>query len=265
MIRIELVKQIRRLRTWLAWGALGGIPTLIAIAQRINPEPAEEGESVYQLSALSGLNHALAALAFMTPFFLVVVVSLFAGESVAGEANWGTLRYLLVRPVRRTRLLAAKFATVMALSGIATIVIVAAAALSGSLAFGWGPIELPFGITIPLGESLAKLALSTLYVIWSLSGVIAFGFMLSTMTDVAGGAAGGAIGLAVGSQILDGISAMGDVRYFLPTHYWSRWTTLFFEWTSTAEMGRGALLQLGYVLLFGAFARWWFTRKDILS
>lgn len=265
MIRIELIKQIRRLRTWIAWAALAGPPTIAAIAQKINPEDPEGGEGVYQFSASTGMNHTLASLAFMTPFFLVVVVSLFSGEAVAGEANWGTLRYLLVRPVRRTRLLLAKFVTVLVLSAISTFVIVAAALLVGSVLFGWGPIQGPFGFEIPVGESLAKIGLSAVYVIWSLSGVIAFGFMLSTMTNVAGGAAGGAIGLAIASQILDGITAMGDVRYFLPTHYWSMWSTLFFEWTSTSQMIRGAVLQLAYVLLFGAVARWWFNRKDILS
>src|SRR5207237_223226 len=149
-----------------------------------------------------GLNDALTALFFMSPFFLVVVASVFAGDTVAGEANWGTLRYLLLRPVRRPRLLASKLAVAALMALVATLVIVVTGLVAGTIAFGWHPVRAGF-FEISAGRGSLRLALATTYVAWGLAGVVSFAFLLSTLTDVPAGAFGGAIGLAIASQILD--------------------------------------------------------------
>jgi ABC-2 type transport system permease protein len=139
------------------------------------------------------------------------------------------------------------------------------ALVAGTIAFGWHPAATPFLTEIPTGEATVRLLLATGYVVWTLMAIVAFSFMISTMTDVAGGAIGAAISLAIGSQILDGLNAIGSVRNFLPTHYWSAWAQLFLPGGSRADMVRGSLLTLAYVVIFGGIALWWFRRKDILS
>ncbi len=282
MIAVELARQVRRRRTFLCFLLLVGLPVIAAIANRSN-RPSRTTEvgtrALFDVSTASGLNHALGALAFMSAFFLVVVVSIFAGESVAGEANWGTLRYLLIRPVSRGRLLASKLVVVFALALGATIAIVVSGLASGTLAFGWGGAVTPFGPALSIGESFVRLGLATLSVTWSLAAVIAFAFLLSVITDSPGGAITGGFGLMIVSTILDGLSSLDYLHPGLPTHYWGAWSRLFLEVpagagvlfggtlpdTSLKPMAQDALVQLVYAAIFVSAAAWWFRRKDILS
>lgn len=265
MMRVEAYRQLRRVRTWLAFGALAALPTIVAIANRLDRVRGESGVSpLYGFATASGINHALASLLFMSPFFLVVVVASFAGESVAGEANWGTLRALLTRPVTRVRLLATKLAVASALALAATAAVVAAGLASGTLAFGWHDIRV-FAFTIPGSEGLARLLLAMVYVWWTTLAIVAFAFFLSTLTDAPAGAIGGAIGLAVASQIMDGIRSLRVIHPVLPTHYWSAWTSLFVPFQTTDDMRRGVVLAALWITVFVALAFWHFRRKDILS
>jgi ABC-2 type transport system permease protein len=115
VIRVELLKLVGRPRTWVAVGLLCLLPAIVAVflaTTRISPPP---GQGAAFLSAVlqSGSLYPAAALALVLPIFLPVAVAVVAGDSVAGESSQGTLRYLLVRPVRRTTLLLAKLAAVV--------------------------------------------------------------------------------------------------------------------------------------------------------
>lgn len=274
MILVELQRQTRRLRTLIAFGALMALPTIVAIAERVSePDPANLQErTLYAVSTASGLNHALASLTFMSQFFLVIVVVSFAGEAIAGEASWGTLRYLLIRPVSRGRVIRDKFIVLLILTALATLSIVAAGLISGTIAFGWREMLTPSFGTIAVGEGVLRLAAAFAYVTWMMAGVVAFAFLLSTFTTATSGATGGAIGLTIVSQILNAISAVDFLHPGLPTHYWNAWGALFAsegeplaDLFSTADMAKGAAVQAIYVTLFGGLAWWRFRRKDILS
>jgi ABC-2 type transport system permease protein len=216
------------------------------------------------------------SLLVMSGFLLPVVVSLFAGSAIAEEASWGSLRYLLVRPVSRGRLLTGKLGVVAVLGLAATLLIVVTGLVGGVIAFGWHPIVIPSfasaSATTPIslttlsqGEAFARLVASTFYVAWCMTGIIAFAFMLSTMTDAALGAVSGGIGLTVVSEILDAIPPLRTSRNFMITHYWQAWTGLFRHPLVTGEVIRGVLLQIPYVIAFLLVAWWWFHRKDIVS
>ncbi|MGH2750682.1 MAG: ABC transporter permease [Actinomycetota bacterium] len=267
MIRIELVKQLRRLRTWIAFAILVGIPVIAAVANKLNPEGngGDEGPPFAVATTASGFNHALASLGFQSVFFLVIVVALFAGESIAGEANWGTLRYLLVRPVARHRLLLTKLLVAFVFTTAATFAVTISGLASGVAFFGWEPLQGPLIFSTPQGEALYGLTLSTLYVIGAMLPVLTFGVMLSTMTDIPAGAIGGAFSLSIVSQILDAITGLGPVRFALPTHYSSAWINLFFPLDDPFEMVRGTMLHFAYAAVFVGVALWWFRRKDVLS
>ncbi len=264
MIAVELRKQVRRTRTYVGFGVLAAIPVIFTVAFKANP-PKGPHREFFDLATSSGINLAIAALTAVSAFLLIVVVSLFAGETVSGEASWGTLRYLLVRPVTRNRLLAAKLIVAGLLAVAATILVSLVALAVGTLAFGWHPVTTPYlGSLSPL-SALGRFALATLYVAWSQAAYVAFAFMLSTMTDNAFGAVAGGMGLGVVSQILNNIPALDRMSIVFPTHYLDRWHMLFVQPAQASDMVRGTILQVPYVVIPLAVAWWWFNRKDILS
>jgi ABC-2 type transport system permease protein len=268
--RTELVKQVLRLRTFVVLAIVVLIPVIMTIANKANPPGGGDrgggpGEGLRRLTQETGLIMPAFALRLMSVFLLVIVVALFAGDAVAGDASWGNLRYLLVRPVKRARVIASKLAVSVLLSWVAILVVVVVALIAGVIAFGSGALNLGFGFTQSRGELLAHLGIATVYVAWTLTGVLAFSFMVSTMTDSPAGAIAAGVGLYFLSQILDAITALGSIRYGLPTHYFDSWVDMFTHNHVSSDLARGAFLQLGYILLFCGIAAWWFRRKDVLS
>jgi len=225
-----------------------GLPILMAVAFKLGgPGEGRPGEGVdfFRFATRSGVNFAVVALLAMSNFFLVVVVTLFAGETLSGEATWGSLRYLLVRPVKRGKLLASKFLVAILLAVSATILVSASGLAIGSTLFGWRGLSTPLG-SFTAWAATGKLAIATAYVAWSMLGVVAIAFFISTTTDAVIGPVGGAVCLAVVSEILDQISALGQVRHWLPTHYWPSWTGLFSKPIDTHDMVSGVLLQVRF-------------------
>ena len=105
LVRTEFFKATARLRTLIIAAILVGLPTLIVVAihargNRVD-RGGDRGEGLFRLAHQSGLLVPAAVLAVMSGFLLVVIAGTFAGDSVAGDASWGNLRYLLMRPVPR--------------------------------------------------------------------------------------------------------------------------------------------------------------------
>ena len=159
-----------------------------------------------------------------------MVVAIFAGDAIAGEATWGNLRYTLVRPVGRARLLASKLAMSLVFVAIATLLIVVTGLLAGGIAFGWHRIDVDFAGFFSLHKSstqlLAELGIASAYVAWNMTSIVAMALMVSTMTDSSNGAIGAGIGLFMTSSILDAIPQLGSLRNGLPTHYLDDWRGL---------------------------------------
>jgi len=267
VFRTEWAKQLRRPRTFVALGIAVLIPIIATIALNASPPKPEGGEQgLFVLAPNSGILVAVAMLRFMSRFLLVLIAALFAGDAVAAEAAWGNLRYLLVRPVGRPRLLGAKLSVSALLAVTATVLIVVTGLVAGGIAFGWSGITVPFsGLSQSAGQLLWNVVLATFYVAWGLAAVVSFGFFVSTLTDVPSGGVGAAVGLYIVSQILDAITSLGSIRYALPTHYLDAWDVLFFGRGPNADMLRGILLQVAYAFVFCGLAFWRFQRKDILS
>ena len=138
VIAVELLKMLRRPRTWVTLALLNALPTLVAVLLAVTDIGPQPGEGPAFLSAVltDGTLFPLAALAIVLPLFMPVAVALYAGESVAGEAQAGTLRYVLVRPVGRTRLLVAKLVSIMAFVLLAVAVVAAVAYVVGVVLLG---------------------------------------------------------------------------------------------------------------------------------
>jgi ABC-2 type transport system permease protein len=269
LIRTEITKQVLRPRTWVALGFLVIVPVIIAVALKLNPPDLSgraDGPRYFYLATRSGLFLPVAALRVTSGFFLVVVIAIFAGDAIASEAGWGNLRYLLVRPVGRGRLLAAKLVVAALFALLATALVAISGLIAGVIAFGWHPITIPFGgLSQTTGQILGNLALAIVLITWGLAAIVAFAFMLSTMTDSAAGAIFGAVGLYIVSLILGQLSSLGPIRWGLPVAYYDSWSDLFLRNTFTDDMWRSILLQIPYVIVFCGIAWWWFHRKDIKS
>ncbi|HEX9122359.1 MAG TPA: ABC transporter permease subunit [Actinomycetota bacterium] len=267
MYRVELTKAARRWRTWLVAGALGGIPALIVIAVKLSP-PAQAGADAPPFLVQivrNGLFAPLTGLAVIQPFFLPLAAGLFAGDAIAGEAQGGTLRYLLVRPVARTRLVLAKYAGAMTLLGLMLLWVVAVGTVFGAVVFGLGPLPTLSGTTLSTGAAFLRILGAAVYMFLAVSGIVAIGTFVSTLTDSGPGATVATVILGIASEILDNIPSLHVIHPYLPTHGWLAFTDLFRFPIAWGGLRGGLVVSLAYTAVFLAAAVLWFGRKDVAS
>jgi ABC-2 type transport system permease protein len=267
MYRVELAKALRRWRTWLLAAALGGIPVVIVLAVKASP-PTESGPDAppFLVQILTnGLFAPLTGLAVIQPFFLPLATGLFFGDAIAGEAQAGTLRYLLVRPVGRSRLVLTKYASSLTLLGVLVLVAMICGLVAGAAVFGLHPLPTLSGTTLSVGAALLRILASAIYMVAVVSGVACIGLFVSTRTDSAPGAAVATIVVAIASQILDNIPSLRAIHPYLPTHGWLAFTDLFrfpVEWSG---MRSGLVVSACYSAVFMALALRGFARRDVTS
>ncbi|MBD8868049.1 ABC transporter permease [Nocardioides donggukensis] len=269
MIRVELSKLLRSRRTWVTIGLVDALPTLVAVLLALTDLGPRPGTGPAFLSAVmtDGTLFPLAALAIVLPLFLPLVVAITAGEAIAGEAQQGTLRYLLVRPVGRARLLLAKLVSVMAFVALTVVVVGATAYVVGALLLG--DEQLTTGATSVSGTSLttpelvARTLLALAYAMLSMLGVAAIALFLSTVVRSPLAAALGTMGILISSTLLLTLDAADSFRAFLPTRYWLAFVDLFRDPIFWRDLERGVLLQAAYVVVFLAAAWANFATKDI--
>jgi len=269
----EVRRQAARRRTQLALGFMVLLPVIILIAFEFgsNNNNSNDGNgggafgSLVDLATSGGLNFALFCLAVSAGFLLVVVVALFSGDTIASEASWGSLRYLLAVPVPRARLLGVKLIVALAYSLLALLLLAGTALLVGTLRYGWHPLGSTVAASIPPGEGLLRLLGILAYLSVTMLVVAGLAFLLSVSTDAALGAVGGAVLLWILSSILDQITALGSIRSALPTHYSDAWLGLLSNPPQVDDLVKGAITAVCYATVFWGLAFWRFTRKDITS
>ncbi|APU14201.1 MULTISPECIES: ABC transporter permease [Actinoalloteichus] len=265
-LRVELGRQLRRRRTRITLALLVALPVILWAAFQIGTdESGPERGGFVDLATGSGLNFALFSLFASVGFLFVVVIALFFGDTVAGEAAWSSLRYLLAVPIPRARLLRQK-ALVSGLLGLASLVLLPGAALLvGLAAYGSGSLTTPAGETLPFATGLAALAMVVAYLLVFYLWIAGLALLLSVSTDAPLGAVGGAVLVFIVSQILDQITALGDLRMFLPTHYAYAWTDLLSAQPDFTDPARGVFASIAYATVFLLAAGFRFERKDITS
>ncbi|MHC5796561.1 ABC transporter permease [Lacisediminihabitans sp. FW035] len=263
----EISVLFRRRRTWAMLASLALIPVLIALAVRLTSSGQSSGRGPAFLDQVSqnGLFVSFVGLLVSVPLFLPLTVGVVAGDTIAGEASAGTLRYLLVAPAGRVRLLIVKYLATAVFCLAATLAVAIAGALIGIALFPIGPVTLLSGDTIAVGESVVRSLLIAAYITVSLLGLSAIGLFISTMTDVPVGAMATTIVLSVVSQVLDSLPQLDWLHPWLFSHYWLGFADLLRQPISWDSFGSNLILQGGYILIFGALAFGRFTTKDILS
>jgi ABC-2 type transport system permease protein len=262
----ELAHLYRRRRIQVILLVLALVPIGIATAVRFSGGPqGGEGPQFLNQVTHNGVFASLAALTITLPVFLPLAVSVVAGDAVAGEAGLGTLRYLLVRPTGRTRLIAAKALSLLVFCLSAALTVAVAGLLIGVMLFPVGRVTTLSGTTLPLTSGMVRIAGAALIVGLSLLGLSAIGLFVSTMTDVAVGAMAVTLGLLILSAVLDAIPQVAGIHPWLLTHDWLTFGDLLRSPIQWGGIRRNLLRQLAYVAAFGTVAWARFTTKDVLA
>ncbi|MFV8130627.1 ABC transporter permease [Streptomyces syringium] len=269
LFRSEVTTVLRRWRTLALLGVLAAVPVLVGIAVKMETSDGgssgSDGHGPAFISQISnnGLFLVFASLAATLPFFLPMAVGVVAGDAVAGEAGSGTLRYLLVAPAGRSRLLLAKYASTLVFCLTATLVVAVSALTVGMLLFPVGDVTLISGTQISFGEGLLRAVAIAGVVAASLVGVAAVGLFVSTLTNSGIAAMATTVGLLITAQILDQFPQLHAVQPYLFPHYWLSFADLLREPVYWEQLQRNLGLQALYAAVFGSAAWARFTTKDI--
>lgn len=273
MIAVELRKLMLRPRMWLSIVLLCGLPAVVAVVLNSADFAPPSGQGGAFLSAVlrNGALFPAAALALVLPVFLPLAVAVLAGDAVAGEASTGTLRYLLVRPVGRTRLLVAKVIAIGAFIVLAILLVVVTSLIIGISLFGTGAeavgqagaVTSLSGVTLGPEDLAVRLLAAVGYIVVSMLGFGVIALFLSTLTDSGLGAALGALAVLITSSVLQTLDAAGPIKPYLPTNYWLAWIDFFRDPVFWHSINKGLLLQAGYVVVFFGAAWANFSTKDV--
>lgn len=267
-VRTELRRQLTKHRTRLMLAFLAVLPALLLLAFELGGDGTGDGtdpRGLVDMATTSGLNFTVFTLFVSTNFLLVMMVALFFGDTVASEASWSSLKYLLAAPVPRARLLRQKaiVAAILTGSGLALLILVALGL--GVWWYGGGSLLTPSGEILSFPAGLFGLLGAGVYLAVHLMWIAGLALWFSVSTDAPIGAVGGAIVVSILSQILDEITVLGELRAYLPTHYSTAWFDLFsneIDWTAPAN---GAFSGMAYAAVFVLVALYRFHRKDITS
>ncbi|NJP53369.1 ABC transporter permease [Streptomyces sp. SBST2-5] len=266
-LRVELVRQLKRRRTLVMYSVLAALPFVLATAFAIGGEPGGRSDRVTLMdtATASGANFAAVSLFVSAGFLLVIPVALFCGDTVASEASWSSLRYLLAAPVPRMRLLWSKLIVGLGLSLAAMVLLPLVALAVGTAAYGWGSLHLPTGGALDAGTAAQRLVVVVAYLFVSQLVTAGLAFWLSTRTDAPLGAVGGAVGLTIAGNVLDAVTALGHWRDFLPAHWQFAWIDAVQPTPEWSGMIQGAAVSVACALVLFAAAFRGFARKDVVS
>ena len=265
----ELRQVFLRRRNLLLLAVVALFPIIIGIGLRLASHPHGGGGGgglsfVTQLTG-NGIFLTFIALSLLLTLVMPVVVAVVAGDSIAGEAGYGTLRYLLAVPAGRTRLLAVKYAVIVVFAVAVTFEVSAVALATGAVLFPIGPVTLLSGTTVSLADGILRLVLVSLYVSAAMAALGAIGLAVSTLTEHAIGAIAALAIFVVASEITDQVPQFAVIQPYLPTHWWNSFDALLRVPIDSSTLLKGLLSFAVYLLIFGSFAWARFTTADVTS
>ncbi|HET7398844.1 MAG TPA: ABC transporter permease [Intrasporangium sp.] len=267
--RAEWRRQWSRRRTLVSFGLILALPLVLVAAFAFGDRPSGQRTSTsarfVDLAQSGSANFLLFTLFVSSELLLVLLAALFCGDAVPSEASWSSLRYLLVAPVRRARLLTSKLLIGITTTAVATLLLVGWSALVGGVAYGWAPLTSPLGEDLSWAELLPRLGIAVGYVFVTLLPVAAIAFWLGVRSDAPLAAVGGAVLISILANILDQIDALEPWRNALPGHYSRAWQDVIILEPRWTDVVHGSLWSLAWAILFTMLAYRRFRRADILS
>lgn len=261
MTHVELVKQLLRARSLIALAALAAVPVVfgIATASEAGGRNGTQG-GLYGAAPFSALNHAAASLQFTAPLLLALVVALLGSALGAADRDWGTLRYLYVQPVSRTRLLVGKCSALAIWCVLATACVLLAALLIGLAVFGWHPFHRLGGSDLSAVAAFGRLLEASGYVAVCMASIGAIALALGLLLPGPAEALGVSVAFVVITNILDGQASLHALNALLPVHYWQRWTHLLDS--TSAGLATGLAVQAAAIAIALAIAWTVLTLRD---
>lgn len=254
MLRIELATQLRRVRSLLLFGALAGIVVLAGVT-----EGAKAGGRGGP-ATFSALNFTEAGLNFMDPVLFGLVIAMLGSIIGGSDRDWGTLRYLYVRPVSRARLVAGKWWAMVVCCALTVAVFLGVALLTGLAVFGWHPYHRSGSADLPVATAAGGVLEAGGYLIVCLLSIGSIALALGLLLPRSAEALGVTLAFLVGSAVLDNVRSLHAVVAALPVHYWLRWTSLFND--GGGGLGLGLAVQCGTMAVVMAAAYAILTRRD---
>ena len=265
LLRSEVRLIGGRRRNQMGLLVLALVPIVLAISVKVSSRNARGGPDFLDSVTSNGLFVPLAALGVEMGIFLPLAISMLAGDAVAGEANLGTLRYLLTVPVSRTRLLAVKYASlgIGALWGVATVAV--AGAVIGVALFGTGPLTTLSGSQLEFPAALGRLLLVVLYLSAGIAALGAVGLFISTLTEQPIAATIALMIFTILSWILDAVPQLEWLHPWLIVHEWLSFADLLRDPPLWDNVLRGLGVDAVYAAVFWLLAWARFAGKDVTS
>ncbi|UQX88637.1 ABC transporter permease [Jatrophihabitans telluris] len=259
----EIGMLLRRRRNQLMLVTLSAIPVIIAIAVKLTTHNNADG--LIGSIADNGIFVAFTALVVVIPIFLPMAVSVVVGESIAGEAGTGTLRYLLAVPVGRTRLLAVKLIAAAVWCLLTALTVAVVGIVIGLALFPKGKVTLLSGTQTSMADGVWRLSIVVGYATVMMLAIAALGLFISTLTEVPIAAMAATLSLAITMQVLDAVPQLHAIQPWLISHYLLRFSDVLRDPLSLAGLQHGLWVALGYVVVFASAAWARFTSKDVTS
>jgi ABC-2 type transport system permease protein len=275
--RVEMIRQVKRRRTLVAYLLMVALPLIVVAAVKLGPDSGDSGAStsgggfgggnlnLIGLATSSAWNFTIVLMLFGSGFLLTTVFALFHGDTIASEASWSTLRYLLAAPVPRRRLLLIKMLVALVLSLGSIVTLAVSSYLIGLAAFGGGDLASPLGGTFGNSDAFIRVSVITAYIFMTLLFVSGLAFLMSVTTDAPLGAVGTAVMISIVLQILNALEALGTIREYLPGWYADAWVGVLDPNISWGLMSRGVAYSIVAFAIFTAWAFFKFERKDIYT
>jgi ABC-2 type transport system permease protein len=271
-VRREFTKILYQRRTYIGWGGLFVLPFVLALAFRLVDVAGAHKGSGDALSTMmmegvksNGLYLGLLTLAMLATFLLPLLGSISGTQTVAGEAEKGTLRTSLMQPVKRSGLLAAKWLVANIYMVIGLAILAVASFIAGAAFFGLHPLDYVSGEGMSAGETVLWSFLGYVYVFAGLLAVVSLAVLLSTLTESSLTAVAGALVLVIVMMVLQGFSVFDFLKPYLITSHMTAWANFFEKpmdwepiWKGLVNFGVWSSGTLGLAL-------WRFSRKDIVS
>ncbi|MDE0975608.1 MAG: ABC transporter permease [Candidatus Nanopelagicales bacterium] len=270
-IRVEFRRQLTRKRTLVAFLLILALPLIVVTAVKFGPSSDGGGGfgdgdlDLVGLATAGGWNFALTMVFFASGFLLLILIAMFCGDTVASEASWSTLRYLLISPVPRRRLLFSKLTVALILSAISILILIVVSYLIGLIAFGSGALSTPTAGPFTETEAFLRIFAIGTYVFLSLLFAAGIAFLMSVITDIPLAAVGTAVVVVIVSNILGAIEALGALREWLPTNFANAWIGFLNEDIEWTDINRGISYSVISFLILITIAVLKFDRKDITS
>ena len=270
LLRSELGLVFGRRRNIALLVVLAAVPVLLGSVLKVSPLQSGNGGGnggpafLNQVTG-NGVFLAFLALVVESTLALPLAVAVVSGDAIAGEANRGTLRYLLTVPAGRTRLLGIKFTAIVAFCVAACLLVSAVAVTLGAILFPVGPVTLLSGTAVSLGAGLLRLLFVALYLAAAMAALGSIGLAISVFTEHPVGAIAAILVITVASEVADNVSQLGAIHPYLPTHWWLSFDALLRTPVAWPDLGHGLLSFGVYVLIFGSIAWAKFTTADVTS